>query len=88
MSRNKRKDERRAATMAAYLYSVDGWPLGEGKLKDISRSGAKLVHELAEEMPREFLLSLSRNGQVRRRCHVMWQKDDQVGVCFVNNEQA
>jgi PilZ domain len=83
MSRVQRKDFRKDTNAVAYLYSIDGWPLGECEMKDVSNSGAKLVHKIDDEMPPSFFLSLSRNGQVRRLCEVAWKKENQIGVRFV-----
>jgi len=83
MSKVPRKAPRQPSTATAYLYSTDGWPLGECRMKDISQSGAMLEHEISDEMPVQFFLSFSRNGQVRRRCQIVWQKEKQVGVRFV-----
>jgi hypothetical protein len=83
MSRVQRKDARKPTNAHAYLYSVDGWPLGECEMKDVSSSGARLAHEIADEIPETFMLSLSRNGSVRRRCKVAWKKDNEIGVRFV-----
>jgi hypothetical protein len=86
MSRIQRKQPRKPTNAKGYLYTIDGWPLGECDMKDISGSGAKLVHGLDEDLPTQFLLSLSRNGVVRRRCRVVWQNEKQVGVRFVAGE--
>jgi len=83
MSRVQRKDPRRPTSATGYLYSTDGWPLGECQMKDISQTGAMLVHEIGDDMPAQFLLSFSRNGQVRRHCRVIWKKEKQIGVRFV-----
>jgi hypothetical protein len=41
-----------------------------------------LVVAIAEELPGEFVLSLSRNAQVRRHCQLVWQAMKHVGVRF------
>jgi hypothetical protein len=85
MSRVQRKDARKPTKARAYLYSADGWPLGECEMKDVSSSGARLAHEISDELPETFMLALSRNGQVRRRCKVAWKKDNEIGVRFVKD---
>jgi len=84
MSRIQRKSPRQNTNAPAYLYSTDGWPLGECQMKDVSQSGAKLVHKIEDEMPAQFLLAFSRNGQVRRHCQVVWKKENEIGVRFVS----
>jgi PilZ domain-containing protein len=85
MSKVPRKAPRKPSTATGYLYSTDGWPLGECQMKDISQTGAMLVHDINEDMPAQFLLAFSRNGQVRRRCQVVWQKENRIGVRFVGS---
>lgn len=43
MSSNKRKSSRRPLSMKAFLYTPDGWPLCECKLRDVSETGAQLT---------------------------------------------
>jgi hypothetical protein len=82
MSANKRKYARRTVKTVAYLYTSDGWPLGDCEMRDISEGGAKIVLKDIEEMPDVFLLSLSRNGRVRRNCRLMWRDGDTIGIQF------
>jgi hypothetical protein len=41
-----------------------------------------LVISADDELPVELVLSLSRNGQVRRHCRVVWQAAKHAGVRF------
>ena len=83
MSADKRKAPRKKIETVGFLYTTDGWPLGECQMKDISAGGARFVHSLPDGLPAEFFLSLSRDGRVRRRCEIRWREKDQVGVRFV-----
>jgi PilZ domain len=85
MSRVARRAVRQASSATAYLYSADGWPLGECQMRDVSSTGAKLMHEIEDEMPERFLLSFSRDGKVRRHCQVVWKKEKEIGVRFVKD---
>jgi len=82
MSKNMRKRPRKPFARVAYIYTIDGWPMGECKTLDISETGAKLVWSSPEEVPQEFLLSLSKDGKVRRRCQLKWRNADQIGARF------
>jgi len=84
MPRVQRKEPRQPSSAVAFLYSTDGWPLGQCKMEDVSKTGAKLVHEIKDDMPSQLMLSLSRNGKVRRQCRVVWKKEKELGVRFVN----
>jgi len=82
MSVNNRKAPRRRVKVVAYLYSRDGWPIGECEMRDVSSGGAKITMKNLDELPNAFLLSLSRNGLVRRHCHLVWRSGDAAGVQF------
>jgi hypothetical protein len=69
----------------AYLYTRDGWPLGECTMSDISDGGAQLVISEIEDLPNELLLSLSRDGTVRRQCELVWREAGRIGVRFVTS---
>ena len=83
MSTILRKAPRRAVGVVAYLYTTDGWPIGECRMCDVSAGGARFVHAISDELPAEVLLSLSRDGRVRRLCQVVWRKDNEIGVRFL-----
>jgi hypothetical protein len=34
-------------------------------------------------LPAELVLSLAKDGKVRRHCELVWRKDNEVGVRFV-----
>jgi PilZ domain len=74
---------RRKVSAVAYLYTTDGWPIGECRMRDVSAGGARLVHAITDALPAELLLSLSKYGAVRRRCELVWHKDNQIGVRFL-----
>jgi len=83
MPSNKRRFPRKKIDAVGFLYTADGWPLGECKIKDISTGGARLTHALPDELPAEFLLAFSRDGRVRRRCEIRWRKEKEIGVRFL-----
>ena len=83
MSKAQRKMPRRTVSAVAYLYTIDGWPIGECRMRDVSAGGARLVHAITDVLPAELLLSLSKDGTVRRHCELVWHKDNQVGVRFL-----
>ena len=90
MSKDRRTALRRGVTWTALMIDSAGRPVGECTIVDVSISGAKLVPSSAEP-PAEFVLVLSKNGGVRRRCLVTWRRADSVGVRFIRpsrSEQA
>jgi hypothetical protein len=82
MSFDNRRKPRKPIKTVGFVYSMDGWPIGECSTLDISESGAKIMLSAADEVPPEFLLSLSRDGRVRRRCQLKWRDGDRIGVRF------
>jgi PilZ domain len=78
-----RKHPRKIIKAVGYLYTNDGWPIGECVVRDISAGGAKFVHKITDELPGHLILALSKGGHVRRACELVWRKDDQVGVRFL-----
>jgi hypothetical protein len=83
MSKDKRRKPRKMVSAVGFIYTIDGWPIGECKTLDISETGAKLIWTCGEEVPPEFLLSLSKDGKVRRHCHLKWHEGEKIGVRFV-----
>jgi hypothetical protein len=82
MSQQKRKAIRRPLHAAAFLYTKAGWPICACELEDVSQAGAKLLLSTIEELPKELIVSLSRDGKVRRHCEVAWSNGNRVGVRF------
>jgi PilZ domain len=80
---HRRKDARKVINAVGYLYTHDGWPIGECRVEDISAGGAKFAHTITDELPNSLILALSKDGNVRRRGELVWRKDNQVGVRFV-----
>ena len=78
-----RRKPRKSINALAFIYTVEGRPIGACSTLDISETGAKLLWACAGELPPEFLLSLSKDGKVRRRCHLRWQEGDKIGVRFI-----
>jgi len=83
MPKDNRRKSRKALKTTAFVYTIDGWPVGECKTLDVSETGAKLIWTSPDDVPPEFLLSLSPNGRVRRRCQIKWREADKIGVRFV-----
>jgi hypothetical protein len=82
MSRDNGKKPRKSIKLAAFVYTIDGWPISDCRTLDISESGAKIVLSTPDDLPLEFLLSLSSDGKVRRRCQLKWRDGNKIGVQF------
>jgi hypothetical protein len=51
-------------------------------IADISESGARLQLEADCELPERFILLLTKGGEARRHCRVVWRDGLFVGVEF------
>jgi hypothetical protein len=70
------------------MVGIDGSPLGTCLVVDISAAGARLVVQASEGLPDQFTIVLSRNGQLRRPCSVVWRSEHAMGVKFLPGEWA
>jgi hypothetical protein len=50
---------------------------------DISATGARVRMTSEVELPKRFMLHLSRDGRVRRFCELVWQEDQNFGLRFI-----
>lgn len=78
-----RKSVRRNVRQGARMIHADGSDLGLCLMSDVSATGARLKVEAAVNLPDRFILLLSQNGQVHRRCIVAWRSGNSVGVQFM-----
>jgi hypothetical protein len=49
---------------------------------DVSESGARLQLEADCELPERFILLLTKGGEARRHCRLVWRDGLFVGVAF------
>jgi PilZ domain len=82
MSSNRRKSVRRSIGYGATIVAPDASWTRKCRVIDVSDSGAKLALEEPGELPKDFVLMLSARGGPKRRCHVVWEAGDQLGVEF------
>jgi hypothetical protein len=57
-------------------------------LWDISDGGARIAAARANDLPDIFCLLLTADSKSRRFCRVVWRKNGQVGVQFINESVA
>lgn len=51
-------------------------------IKDISRSGARIMMEGAVDLPERLVLSVDQSGR-RYRAHVAWRRDQEAGLALI-----
>ena len=88
MPTEQRRWRRKPIGADGFLYTTDGRQIGPCEVRDVSGGGAMLVISAADALPSEFVLSLSRNGQVRRHGQVVWQAVKHIGVRFTPEPEA
>ena len=86
MPTEQRKAPRRAVNADGFLYRLDGQAIGPCQVEDVSEGGAKLNHGTDAELPALFILSLSRDGRVRRHCQIAWRVKNRCGVRFIETK--
>jgi hypothetical protein len=51
-------------------------------ISDISETGARIMLESECELPERFILLLTRRGEARRHCRLVWRNGLAAGVEF------
>jgi len=77
----RRKPRRQFHYNASVLIDATATPR-PCAIADISESGARLVLEADCNLPERFILLLTRGGEARRHCRLVWRKGLNVGVTF------
>jgi hypothetical protein len=82
MSANNRATKRQAISVDGMIYDQHGKSIAPCTLRNVSAGGAQLELEQEVDLPRTFMLALSRDGHVRRNCTKVWQFATVAGVRF------
>jgi hypothetical protein len=88
MSVERRRCRRSFVRQYAIIVKEDGSILGKCLMVDVSAGGARLKLAVRGTMPPRFVLVLSRDGRVRRRCVVAWQSGPMMGVHFISSKSV
>ena len=81
---DKRRNRRQPLSHVATIARVEnGERIGECIVRDMSAGGARLVVKEPVELPKSFVLLMSKSGNVLRRCQVVWSRQNHVGVSFL-----
>jgi len=84
MTTNRRRARRRAFAHKALVCSIEGTPILDCHLRDVSDGGARLAAPPADlsKIPGEFILVLTTGAKVRRSCRVVWRSQNEAGIRF------
>jgi PilZ domain len=86
MGSEHRKSRRRYVYHGARIVGIDGSAVGVCRILDLSASGARLQIKTTDTVPDHFILLLSRDGRVHRKCSVVWRNETAVGVEFIQQQ--
>jgi hypothetical protein len=80
---NRRLFFRRAIDTPAWIERVPNNILERCTLVNVSEMGACLTIRDVYDLPKNFVLHLTRGSKPGRRCRVIWQREHEVGVEFL-----
>lgn len=88
MRADKRNARRQGICWDGLIVDLAGSIVGYCRMMDVSAAGAKLTVETPTDAPDNFVLLLSKNGEVRRQCTIAWRSKESVWVRFVGSRSS
>jgi hypothetical protein len=79
----KRNARRKPLHYRAWIVPAPKHPAQECMLADFSDTGARIHRPHEVEIPDDFVLLLTADGRLGRRCRVVWRSTAHIGVQFV-----
>ena len=86
--RELRKAKRTPRRNAAWIVLDGGGTPVPCVLWDISDGGARIAAARMNSLPNVFGLFLTKDGKSRRYCRVVWRKEAQLGIRFIDETAA
>jgi hypothetical protein len=83
MTKEQRKNRRKPFERRAWVDPGEGAAIEECVLGNLSETGAKLIFKGQMDLPVNFILWLSSDGRVARKCRLAWHSGNEIGVEFV-----
>jgi hypothetical protein len=83
MKKDQRKNQRKPFERRAWIETNDRISIAECILGNLSATGAKLIVKDEIDLPVNFILRLSSDGRVARKCRLAWHSGNEIGVEFV-----
>ena len=83
---DRRKADRRTIDQPCWIDAGPGQPPHKGHLCNVSQSGAKLICGDPVSLPVEFILYMTHDGSVGRKCKVMRRANNEIGLNFVSRK--
>jgi hypothetical protein len=85
MSTEKRRAARKAFEKSAVMRGEAGFGPEPCTIRNISDTGARLACTAPARVPDRFVLQLSVDGKVIRKCQVVWRSGLELGVTFADS---
>jgi PilZ domain len=84
VSKENRKARRSRVSQPVLIVHANGSVIAPCMMVDVSASGARLKLSTEVALPSEFTLLLSKfNGNMCRRCAVVWRNQIHAGIRFL-----
>ena len=80
-----RRAERKTLNWLCVMSTVDGALVSQCTVRDISMTGARITLDDASAAPEQFVLRLTRSGEIWRKCRTVWRAPSNIGVAFLPN---
>lgn len=80
-------DRKRTRVPAWISYGASPTPI-PCMLWDVSEGGARITAAHSNILPDTFELILSRDGNARRYCQVVWRRKPHIGIKFIAPSEA
>ena len=81
-----RKNPRRPVRQGAWIFPGGGFASIPCMILDLSVAGARLKVDAGTKLPQQFILVMSRDGRLNRRCRTIWRDEDMLGVQFLSRK--
>jgi hypothetical protein len=83
MKKDQRKNRRKPFERRVWIETENPTLIAECVVGNLSETGAKLVLKENLDLPVNFVLRLSGDGRVARKCRLAWHSGNEIGVEFV-----
>ena len=83
---DRRKAGRQKIDQPCWIDAGPGQPPNKGQLCNVSQSGAKLICDGSVELPDVFVLYMTHDGSVGRKCKVVRRAENEIGLHFLSRK--
>jgi hypothetical protein len=84
MRPDKRRAARKTLNWLCVISTVDGVLVSQCTVRDVSMTGARIALDDSSLAPEQFVLRLTRDGAIWRKCRTIWRSPSNIGVSFLS----